>query len=91
MLPLTNSEFYRKRAEEVEQLAGAIRFEHEREAMLKIAEQWRRRGSCTTSHLAADSVRFGVGGRLKPALRRSRLSFAPALRPEAQNHIAADR
>lgn len=41
LLPATNSEVYRKRAEEVEELARGIRFEHEREAMLKIADQWR--------------------------------------------------
>ena len=41
MLPPTSSEFFRQRAEEVERLArGMVRFDHEREAMLKIAEQW---------------------------------------------------
>lgn len=41
VFPTTNAQVYLERAAEVEEMARAIRFDHEREAMLNIARQWR--------------------------------------------------
>jgi hypothetical protein len=39
---MKDSERYRHHADEAERMARAIPFSHEREAMLKIARQWRQ-------------------------------------------------